>query len=94
MTARQAFAVIAEARVPVTTLVIGEGGALALAAPDNTCVTRDSYFSFTAPELAAAIPKRSPDAVRATADQLRLRPQDLGELGIARGIAAPGAPTL
>ncbi|MGW3656991.1 carboxyl transferase domain-containing protein [Streptomyces sp. NPDC005151] len=89
-----AFAAIAEARVPVTTLVIGEGGsggALALAAPDNTHVTRDSYFSVIAPELAAAILKRSPDAVRATADQLRLRPQDLVELGIARGIAAPGA---
>ncbi|WP_327246480.1 carboxyl transferase domain-containing protein [Streptomyces sp. NBC_01320] len=92
-----AFAAIAEARVPVTTLVIGEGGsggALALAAPDNTYVTRDSYFSVIAPELAAAILKRSPDAVRATADQLRLRPQDLVELGIARGIAAPDAPPL
>ncbi|MFE7325372.1 carboxyl transferase domain-containing protein [Streptomyces sp. NPDC057565] len=92
-----AFAAIAEARVPVTTLVIGEGGsggALALAAPDNTYVTRDSYFSVIAPELAAAILKRSPDAVRVTADQLRLRPQDLVELGIARGIAAPGAPPL
>lgn len=89
-----AFAAIAEARVPVTTLVIGEGGsggALALAAPENTYVTPDSYFSVIAPELAAAILKRTPDAVRATADQLRLRPQDLVELGVARGIAAPEA---
>ncbi|MFB7312331.1 carboxyl transferase domain-containing protein [Streptomyces sp. NPDC056192] len=91
-----AFAAIAEARVPVTTLVIGEGGsggALALAAPGNTYVTPDSYFSVIAPELAAAILKRSPDAVHATADQLRLRPQDLVELGVARGIAAPEATT-
>lgn len=87
-----AFAAIAEARVPVTTLVIGEGGsggALALAAPENTYVTPDSYFSVIAPELAAAILKRTPDAVHATADQLRLRPQDLVELGVARAIAAP-----
>ncbi|MET9476688.1 carboxyl transferase domain-containing protein, partial [Streptomyces sp. NPDC002922] len=89
-----AFAAIAEARVPVTSLVIGEGGsggALALAAPENTYVTQDSYFSVIAPELAAAILKRSRDAVHATADQLRLRPQDLVELGVARGIAGPEA---
>ncbi|MFD3970471.1 carboxyl transferase domain-containing protein [Streptomyces cyaneofuscatus] len=83
------FAAIAAARVPVTTLVIGEGGsggALALAAPGNTHVTADSYFSVIAPELAAAILKRAPAETGATADQLRLRPQDLVELGIARSI--------
>ncbi|MEV5674691.1 carboxyl transferase domain-containing protein [Streptomyces sp. NPDC052179] len=83
------FAAIAAARVPVTTLVIGEGGsggALALAAPDNTHVTPDSYFSVIAPELAAAILKRPAAETGATADQLRLRPQDLVELGIARSI--------
>ncbi|MEU8560626.1 carboxyl transferase domain-containing protein [Streptomyces cyaneofuscatus] len=83
------FAAIAAARVPVTTLVIGEGGsggALALAAPGNTHVTADSYFSVIAPELAAAILKRPPAETGATADQLRLRPQDLVELGIARSI--------
>ncbi|MFG3404668.1 carboxyl transferase domain-containing protein [Streptomyces sp. NPDC048142] len=83
------FAAIASARVPVTTLVIGEGGsggALALAAPDNTHVTADSYFSVIAPELAAAILKRPPSETGATADQLRLRPQDLLELGFARSI--------
>ncbi|WP_299530423.1 carboxyl transferase domain-containing protein [uncultured Streptomyces sp.] len=84
-----AFGAVAGARVPITTLVIGEGGsggALALASPDNTHVTPDSYFSVIAPEAAAAILKRGPDEVRATADQLRLRPQDLVELGIARSI--------
>ncbi|WP_318294788.1 carboxyl transferase domain-containing protein [Streptomyces bacillaris] len=83
------FAAIAAARVPVTTLVIGEGGsggALALAAPGNTHVTADSYFSVIAPELAAAILKRPPEETGATADQLRLRPQDLVELGVARSI--------
>ncbi|WP_369388996.1 carboxyl transferase domain-containing protein [Streptomyces sp. CG1] len=86
-----AFEAVASARVPITTLVIGEGGsggALALAAPGNTWATPDSYFSVIAPELAAAILKRPKDEVEATAEQLRIRPQDLVELGVIRGIAA------
>ncbi|MEU2419448.1 carboxyl transferase domain-containing protein [Streptomyces sp. NPDC007851] len=88
------FGVLAAARTPVTTLVIGEGGsggALALAAPGNTWATPDSYFSVIAPEPAAAILKRPPEAAEATADHLRIRPQDLVELGVIRGIvtAAP-----
>ncbi|GGY13447.1 carboxyl transferase domain-containing protein [Streptomyces djakartensis] len=83
------FGAVASARTPVTTLVIGEGGsggALALAAPGNTWATPDSYFSVIAPELAAAILKRPPREVDATADQLRIRPQDLVELGVIRGV--------
>ncbi|MEU6550226.1 carboxyl transferase domain-containing protein [Streptomyces sp. NPDC046915] len=83
------FGAVAAARVPVTTLVVGEGGsggALALAAPGNTWATPDSYFSVIAPELAAAILKRAPEEVEATAEQLRIRPQDLLELGVIRGI--------
>ncbi|MFE6132451.1 carboxyl transferase domain-containing protein [Streptomyces sp. NPDC056437] len=86
------FAAVAGARTPVTSLLVGEGGsggALALAAPGNTWATPDSYFSVIAPELAAAILKRRPEQVPATADQLRLRPQDLVELGVVRGIVAP-----
>ncbi|NEA18398.1 carboxyl transferase domain-containing protein, partial [Streptomyces halstedii] len=88
----EVFAAVAGARVPVTSLVIGEGGsggALALAAPGNTHVTADSYFSVIAPESAAAILKRGPEEVRATAGQLRLRPQDLVELGVARSVVGP-----
>ncbi|MFE6621166.1 carboxyl transferase domain-containing protein [Streptomyces sp. NPDC057740] len=83
------FGAVAGARVPITTLVIGEGGsggALALAAPGNTWATPDSYFSVIAPELAAAILKRGPREVEATAHQLRIRPQDLVELGVIRGV--------
>ena len=83
------FGEVAAARMPITTLVIGEGGsggALALAAPGNTWATPDSYFSVIAPELAAAILKRPPEEVEPTADQLRIRPQDLVELGVVRGI--------
>jgi acetyl-CoA carboxylase carboxyl transferase subunit beta len=86
------FGAVAGARTPVTTLVIGEGGsggALALAAPGNTWATPDSYFSVIAPELAAAILKRPPREVEATADQLRIRPQDLVELGVIRGTVGP-----
>ncbi|TJZ59327.1 acetyl-CoA carboxylase [Streptomyces piniterrae] len=86
------FAALASARVPVTSLLIGEGGsggALALAAPDRLWATPDSYFSVIAPELAAAILKRDARQVRATADQLRIRPQDLLELGVIRGIVPP-----
>ncbi|MFF1812678.1 carboxyl transferase domain-containing protein [Streptomyces sp. NPDC058251] len=87
------FAAVATARTPVTTLVIGEGGsggALALAAPGNTWATPDSYFSVIAPELAAAILKRTPGEVEATAGQLRLRPQDLRDLGVIRGSTEHG----
>ncbi|MER6922870.1 acetyl-CoA carboxylase, partial [Streptomyces spiralis] len=83
------FGAVAAARTPITTLVIGEGGsggALALAAPGNTWATPDSYFSVIAPELAAAILKRPPDQAPTTAEQLRIRPQDLVELGVVRGV--------
>ncbi|MEU2433894.1 carboxyl transferase domain-containing protein [Streptomyces sp. NPDC007861] len=88
----EVFAAVAQARVPVTALVIGEGGsggALALAAPGNTWATPDSYFSVIAPELAAAILKRAPSEAAATADQLRVRPHDLVELGVVRGVVPP-----
>ncbi|MFF9483774.1 carboxyl transferase domain-containing protein [Streptomyces sp. NPDC014676] len=88
------FGAVAAARTPVTTLVVGEGGsggALALAAPGNTWATPDSYFSVIAPELAAAILKRPPEEVESTADRLRVRPQDLVELGVVRGVVGPVA---
>ncbi|MGW3458172.1 carboxyl transferase domain-containing protein [Streptomyces olivaceoviridis] len=91
----EVFGAVAAARVPITTLVVGEGGsggALALAAPGNTWATPDSYFSVIAPELAAAILKRPPEEVRPTADQLRVRPQDLVELGVVQGVVAASAP--
>ena len=81
------FGAVASVRVPVTTLLIGEGGsggALALAAPGNTWATPDSYFSVIAPELATAILKRAPAETERTADQLRVRPEDLAELGVVR----------
>nr|WP_260196066.1 carboxyl transferase domain-containing protein [Actinophytocola gossypii] len=86
------FAAVAAARVPVTTLVIGEGGsggALALCSADRVWITPDAYFSVIAPELAAAILKRPPADVPELAGRLRLRPEDLRELGVVHGIAGP-----
>jgi acetyl-CoA carboxylase carboxyl transferase subunit beta len=85
------FTAMAETEVPKTTLVIGEGGsggALALSAHNKTWITPDAYFSVIAPELAAAILKRSPDEVPATADQLMLRPEDLVKLRVVNGIVS------
>ncbi|MEU0877397.1 carboxyl transferase domain-containing protein [Lentzea sp. NPDC005914] len=90
------FTAVASARVRVTTLLIGEGGsggALAFAAPDRLWVTPDSYLAVISPELATAILKRDPSQARATADQLRLRPQDLVELGIAQLAQVPDQTT-
>ncbi|MDH6610113.1 acetyl-CoA carboxylase alpha subunit [Streptomyces sp. SAI-208] len=89
------FAAVASVRTPITTLLIGEGGsggALALAAPGATYATPDSYFSVIAPELAAAILKRGPEEVESTADQLRIRPQDLVELGVVAPFGESGRP--
>ncbi|MGA6163697.1 carboxyl transferase domain-containing protein [Amycolatopsis magusensis] len=86
------FLAVAGASAPITSLVIGEGGsggALAFAAPGRTWMTPDSYFSVTSPEAAASILKRDPSEVPETANRLRLRPQDVVELGIAQGIAPP-----
>jgi acetyl-CoA carboxylase carboxyl transferase subunit beta len=84
------LAAIAGARVPITTLVIGEGGsggALALASPARTWIAPDAYFAIIAPEAATAILKRRPSEVATIADHLRLRPQDLVDLGVVSGIA-------
>lgn len=84
------FAAVAAARVPVTTLVIGEGGsggALALCSLDRVWIAPDAYFSVIAPELAAGILKWPSADVPALAGQLRLRPRDLLELGVVHGIA-------
>jgi acetyl-CoA carboxylase carboxyl transferase subunit beta len=84
------ISVVVRATVPVTTLVIGEGGsggALALSSMNDTWIAPDGYFSVIAPELAAAILKRDAAEVPAIAGQLRLRPQDLVELRVVRGIA-------
>jgi acetyl-CoA carboxylase carboxyl transferase subunit beta len=91
------FAAIADAKVPVTTLVIGEGasgGALALASPHRLWIGPDGYLAVIVPRAAAAILKRSGTHAPALAVQLRLRPQDLLKDGLVLGIAGDAVTTL
>jgi acetyl-CoA carboxylase carboxyl transferase subunit beta len=84
------FAAVAAAKIPVTSLVIGEGGsggALALAGACRTWITPDAYFSVIGPQAAASILKLAPESVPQLADRLHLRPQDLVRLGIVDGLA-------
>jgi acyl-CoA carboxylase subunit beta len=84
------FAAVAGAKVPVTSLVIGEGGsggALALASHTELWVTPDAYFAVIGPESAAAILKLGADEAPAVAERMRLRPQDLVALEVVHGIA-------
>lgn len=80
---------IATAPVPIRSVTVGEGGSggsLSLASPDDLWITSDGYFSVITPESATAILKRPPEDVPVVADQLRLAPEDLRELGVVRGI--------
>ena len=81
--------VLAELTVPVTSVLVGEGGsggALALAAPGRLWAVPSSYFSVIGPEGAAALLYR--DATRAAdaAGQLRLGPAALLADGLVNGI--------
>lgn len=85
----QTFAAVASATVPVTSLLVGEGGsggALALAAPANLWAVPSSYFSVIAPEAAAAILHRDRGRAPEVADALRIGPRELVELGVIEGI--------
>jgi acetyl-CoA carboxylase beta subunit/acetyl-CoA carboxylase alpha subunit len=80
---------IASARVPVTSLVIGEGvsgGAIALAAPGSTWMAPAAYLAVTRPEYAAAILTRPQSEIPRLADSLRLTPADLARNGVVRGV--------
>ncbi|MFI5564201.1 carboxyl transferase domain-containing protein [Amycolatopsis japonica] len=91
------FGTVAAAEVPITTLVIGEGGsggALAFCSADRIWLTPDACFSVIAPELAAGILKRGHEDVPALADALKPRPEDLLALGAIDGIAGSEPVTL
>jgi acyl-CoA carboxylase subunit beta len=85
----ETLAAMSELSVPVTSVVIGEGGsggALALAGPGALWATSDSYFSVIAPEGAASILYRDVGRASEVAGLLRLAPADLVELGVIDGI--------
>jgi acetyl-CoA carboxylase carboxyl transferase subunit beta len=81
---------VADLSVPITSLVVGEGGsggALALAAPENLWITPDAYFAVIAPESAAAIVEKDRSKAREISERMKLTPQDLMEIGVVRGVA-------
>jgi acetyl-CoA carboxylase beta subunit len=84
------FQAVAASPVPITSLVIGEGGsgaALALASRDDLWIVPDGYFAVIAPESAQAILRQDRDTPAEMADRMRLTPPELLRLGVVRGIA-------
>lgn len=72
-------------RVPVVNVVIGEGGsggALAVGVGDAILMLEYSFYSVISPEGCAAILWKDQEAVSQAAENLRIRAQDLLELGI------------
>ena len=76
-------------RVPLVSVIIGEGGsggAIALAAGNVILMLEHSIYSVISPEGCAGILWRSGDQAQEAADALRLTAQDLKRLGVIDGI--------
>lgn len=72
-------------RVPIITVMIGEGGsggALALAVADRVWMLENAYYSVISPESCASILFKDPKMAPQAAEHLRLTADDLLELGI------------
>jgi acetyl-CoA carboxylase carboxyl transferase subunit alpha len=77
--------VIAGLRTPIIIIVIGEGGsggALAIGAGDAILMLEYSFYSVISPEGCAAILWKDQHAVQQAAENMKIRSQDLLELGI------------
>jgi len=77
---------MARLKVPLVSVVIGEGGsggALALGVTDRILMLENSVYSVISPEGCAAILWRSAEHRKAAAAALRLTSVDLQELGVA-----------
>jgi acetyl-CoA carboxylase carboxyl transferase subunit beta len=80
---------VSRLRVPVVSVVTGEGGsggALALATGDRLLMLENSFYSVISPEGCAAILWRTADAAPAAARALRITAADLLQLGIADAV--------
>ena len=76
---------IAQLRVPVVNLVIGEGGsggALAVGVGDVLLMLENTFYSVISPEGCPAILWKDQGAVKQAAENLRFMAKDLKELGI------------
>jgi acetyl-CoA carboxylase carboxyl transferase subunit alpha len=76
---------ISTLRVPIVNVIIGEGGsggALAVGVGDVVLMLENSFYSVISPEGCAAILWKDQSAVSQAADSMKIRAQDLLELGI------------
>jgi len=76
---------ISQLKVPVVNVVIGEGGsggALAIGVGDAILMLENSFYSVISPEGCAAILWKDQNAVAQAAESLKIRAQDLMDLGI------------
>ena len=80
-------------RVPVISVIIGEGGsggALALAVADEVWMLENSVYSVISPEGAASIIWKDASRVQEACECLRLTAQDLKEFGVIERIFEEG----
>ena len=73
-------------RVPVVSVIIGEGGsggAVAFATADRVAMLEHSVYSVISPEGCASILWKDAEKMREAAEALRLTAQDLSRLGVA-----------
>jgi acetyl-CoA carboxylase carboxyl transferase subunit alpha len=76
---------IAGLRVPIVIVIIGEGGsggALAVGVGDTLMMLENAFYSVISPEGCAAILWKDQSAVSQAAENMKIRAQDLLELGI------------
>jgi acetyl-CoA carboxylase carboxyl transferase subunit alpha len=76
-------------RVPIVSVVIGEGGsggAIALAAADRVLILEHAIYSVISPEGCASILWRDGENAKTAAEQLRLTAQDLSRLGVVEQV--------
>jgi acetyl-CoA carboxylase carboxyl transferase subunit alpha len=77
--------VMAMLRTPIVCIVIGEGGsggALGVGIGDSVAMLENSFYSVISPEGCAAILFNDQSAVKQSAENLKLRAQDLYALGV------------
>jgi acetyl-CoA carboxylase carboxyl transferase subunit alpha len=80
---------MARLRVPIITVIIGEGGsggALAIAIADRVLMLENAIYSVISPESCAAIMWRDVSKKELAAEALRITAQDVIELGCVDGI--------
>lgn len=85
----QSIAMTLRLRIPVISLIIGEGGsggAIAIAAANKVYMLEHSIYSVISPEGAASILWRDPARAKDAAANMRITAQDLYKLKIIDGI--------